>query len=180
LIVLKKILMLVCLTAVATTLLRAQEIPTMVRAGELQVGGGYAGGDGDYSAQRYFGPYFYASFDFRDHIGIQAEFRQVNAHADAGQNLYERTYEIGPRYVWHFGRVNPYFKLLAGRGVFNFPHNEANLAYDMWSAGGGVDVRATRYLNVRVVDFETQQWVTFSPNNLAPNIISAGVAYRFH
>jgi len=41
-------------------------------------------------------------------------------------------------------------------------------------------MRATRYLNIRLVDFESQQWVTFSPNNLAPNILSVGAAYRFH
>jgi len=160
----------------------------MVRAGELQVGGGFSGGDGDYSPHRFYGPYFYATFDFRDHIGIDAEFRQVNdtsasTHTNGGndsQGIYERTYQIGPRYVWHYGRFNPYFKLLAGRGVFNYPNSVANLAYDMWSAGGGVDMRATRYLNIRLVDFESQQWVTFSPNNLAPNILSVGAAYRFH
>lgn len=178
---LKKILMLVCLMSAATLVLRAQEIPTMVRAGELQFGAGYSGGNGDYSPHRYYGPYIYASFDPYNHIGIQAEFKEVKDGTN-NANLYERTYEIGPRYVWHYfnERINPYAKFMIGRGVFNFPNNEANLAYDMYSVGLGLDVRATRYLNIRVFDVEQQDWTTFSPNDLTPTIVSFGAAYRFH
>jgi hypothetical protein len=181
--VLKRILMLLCLMAAVTPLLRAQEIPTEVRAGELQVGGGYAGANPDYSEHRFYGPYLYTTFDFREHIGAEFNFHYLKESNDpSGEGLYEKTYEIGPRYVWHFKqeRFNPYLKLLVGRGVFQYPHDSANLAYNMYSFGGGLDYRATRYLNVRVVDFEEQKWMSFPPNGLSPVVVSFGVAYRFH
>ncbi|MDR3734713.1 MAG: hypothetical protein P4L10_04155 [Acidobacteriaceae bacterium] len=179
---LKRILMLLCLMAAATPLLRAQEIPTEVRAGELQVGGGYAGGNPDYSPHHFYGPYIYTTFDFREHIGAEFNFRMIKEGSDpSNEGLYEKTYQIGPRYVWHVKRrYNPYVKLLVGRGVFQYAHNTANLAYNMYSFGGGLDVRVKPYLNVRVVDLEAQHWMSFPPHGLAPMAVSFGVAYRFH
>jgi len=180
--VLKKILMLLCLTAAATTLLRAQEIPTETRAGELQVGGGYAGANPDYSEHKFYGPYLYTTFDFREHIGAEFNFHYLKESNDtSGEGLYEKTYEIGPRYVWHVKqRFNPYLKFLVGRGVFQYPHNSANLAYNLYSFGGGLDVNIKPYLNVRVLDFEDQKWGSFPPHGLSPFVVSFGAAYRFH
>ena len=179
---LKKILMLLCLTAAATTLLRAQEIPTETRAGELQVGGGYAGANPDYSEHKFYGPYLYTTFDFREHIGAEFNFHYLKESNDtSGEGLYEKTYEIGPRYVWHVKqRFNPYLKFLVGRGVFQYPHNSANLAYNLYSFGGGLDVNIKPYLNVRVLDFEDQKWGSFPPHGLSPFVVSFGAAYRFH
>jgi len=177
---LKRILILVCLLAAATPLLRAQEIPTETRAGELQIGAGYSGADPDYSPHTFYGPYIYASFDFRDHIGVELNFHDVSEPSSFNEGIYERTYEIGPRYVWHINRFNPYVKVLVGRGVFNYPHDTANLAYNMYAPALGCDVRVTRYLNVRLFDFEYQKWSSFPPHGLQPNIVSFGVAYRFH
>ena len=53
------------------------------------------------------------------HIGLMLDFHQVNAPSPKIE--YERTYEIGGRYVLHYGRLQPYAKLMYGRGVFNFP-----------------------------------------------------------
>ena len=179
---LKRILMLLCLMATVTPFLRAQEMPTQTRAGELQVGAGYSGGNPDYSPHHFYGPYIYTTFDFREHIGVEFNFREMKEGSDpSNEGIYERTYQIGPRYVWHVkGRFNPYVKFLVGRGVFNYPHDKANLAYNMYSFGGGLDVRIKPYLNVRVVDFEDQSWLSFPPHGLHPTAISAGVAYRFH
>ena len=176
----KRILILVCLLAAATPLLRAQEIPTETRAGELQIGAGYSGADPDYSPHTFYGPYIYASFDFRDHIGVELNFHDVSEPSSFNEGIYERTYEIGPRYVWHIKRFDPYVKVEVGRGVFNYAFNSANLAYNMYSVGGGCDLRTTRYLNVRLFDFELQKWGSFPPNGLSPTVLSFGVAYRFH
>jgi hypothetical protein len=161
----------------ATPLLRAQEIPTETRAGELQIGIGYSDSSPDYTEDKFKGPSIYATFDFRDHIGIEGDFHYVSG---GNQQIYEKTYEIGPRYVWHPGKFDPYVKLLVGRGVFNYPDNTANLAYNMYSFGGGLDYRATRYLNVRIIDLEMQKWGSFPPNGLSPTVFTFGVAYRFH
>ncbi len=178
----KRILILVCLLAAASTLLRVQEIPTETRAGELQIGLGYSKASPDYTMQSFYGPSIYATFDFRDHWGVEADFHDVKQGGSAPQNqdISEKTYEVGGRFVCHPGRFDPYGKLLVGRGVFNYPNNTANLAYNMYSVGFGVDLRTTRYLNIRLFDFELQKWGSFPPHGLTPKVITFGVAYRFH
>lgn len=187
----KRILILVCLLAAASTLLRAQEIPTETRAGELQIGLGFSRATPDYTEDHFYGPSFYATFDFRDHLGVEADFHSVKGNTkaealggDAG--ISEKTYEIGMRGVWHPGRFDPYAKLMVGRGVFNYPYipgtttAAANLAYNMYAVGFGVDLRAKRYLNIRLFDYELQKWSSFPPHGLTPQVITFGVAYRFH
>ncbi len=176
----KRILILVCLMAAAMPLLRAQEIPTEERAGELQIGLGYSMASPDYSPHTFSGESLYADYDFRDHWGVEVDFHDVKEPSKYNEGMYEKTYEIGPRYVWHVSRFNPYAKLLLGRGVFNYPYNTANLAYNMYSFGGGVDIRVKPYLNVRLVDIELQKWGSFPPNGLNPTVYTFGVAYRFH
>jgi hypothetical protein len=96
---------------------------------------------------------------------------------------YERTYEIGPRYVLHLGRFRPYAKGLFGRGVFNYPKVGpglgGNVAYNVAAGGGGVDYLLTRSINLRV-DYEYQHWLGFPPHGLTPAILEIGAAYRFH
>lgn len=137
----------------------------------------------DYSTQRFNGFGFYSTFDVRNHFGVEAEFHQVNG----SQSVYERTYEIGPRYVVHYRRFAPYAKLMYGRGVFNFPPAAsdptggpaANLAYNIWTGGLGTDYRFRPSVNFRV-DYEVQRWGGFPPHGLSPQILSVGVAYHFH
>jgi hypothetical protein len=52
--------------------------------------------------------------------GSRGEFHQVN-DSNSIVGIYERTYEIGPRYVRKYGRLERYAKLMYGRGVFNYP-----------------------------------------------------------
>ena len=65
-----------------------------------------------------------------------------------------------------------------GRGVFNFPNDVANLAYNLGAVAGGVDYNALRHVNVRV-EYEYQHWFGFPPNALTPQLGTVGVAYRF-
>jgi hypothetical protein len=178
--VVKRILILVCLLAAAMPLLRAQEMPTQERAGELQIGIGYSKAKPDYTDYTFTGESLYADYDFRDHWGIEGDFHYVKEPSNQAGGMYEKTYEIGPRYLWHISRFDPYVKLLFGRGVFNYPNNSANLAYNMYSFGGGCDIRVKPYLNVRLIDVELQKWGSFPPNGLSPIVYTFGVAYRFH
>jgi hypothetical protein len=166
----------------AVPALQAQRLPTATRAVDIQAGGGYVYGHSDYG-RTLSGYGVYGTVDFRYHFGVELEY-----HKASGSDLiYEKTYEVGPRYVWHYGRLNPYGKFMVGRGVFNFPPYEpggesrANLAYNMYAFGGGVDYRVKRYLNVRG-DFEYQEWGSdtgFLPHGLAPYLGTIGVAYHF-
>jgi opacity protein-like surface antigen len=167
-------------------LLDAQAIPTASRAGNLQIGTMFDLASSDYTTSTFKGFGFYGTFDFKPHLGVEAEFHQLY-DPNATEGIYERTYEIGPRYVMHFGRFSPYAKLMVGRGVFNFPPDPrhpdngpvANLAYTIWAGGIGVDYKFRPSINVRA-DYEFQRWNSFPPNGLSPRIFSVGVAYHFH
>lgn len=184
-----RILILICLVNLPGARLLAQATPTASANGELQIGAMFNLGNSDYRPQKFRGYGFYTTFDFREHIGIEGEFHQLN-EPNAPEDIYERTYEIGPRYVMHYGRYHPYAKVMYGRGVFNYPklpvtpgsstlEQTANLAYNLGAFGVGVDYRVVPGMNVRV-DYEYQRWLSFPPNGLSPWILGIGAAYRFH
>ncbi len=110
---------------------------------------------------------------------MEGEFRYVK---DGQTNIYEKTYEIGPRYSRTYrGRFSPYVKGLYGRGVFNFTYRgetTANLAYNMLGLGGGLDYKLLRHVNVRG-EYEYQRWFGFPTNGLSPSVVTIGGAYRF-
>ena len=163
-------------------MLHAQASATASRVGDLKIGAGYTGANSDYLPTRYYGPAFYVDFDFRQHFGVEGQFHFVK---DFGTNEYEKTYEIGGRYLRTYGKFVPYGKLMYGRGVYNFTDlfdkNHpviANLAYNMFAGGAGVDYKALPYLYVRG-DFEYQMWNSFPPHGLSPMLVTIGAAYHF-
>jgi hypothetical protein len=183
--VLKRILIAISLLGTPAMML-TQARPTADRAGDLQVGGGISNANTDYVPNRVSGPAVYFDFDFYRHFGVEGEFHFLK---DSDTNIYEKTYEIGGRYSRVYrNRYQPYVKILYGRGVFNFANHgvtTANLAYNMFAGGVGLDYRLLPYLNVRA-DFEYQSWLGFKdpffPNSsggLTPSIITIGAAYRF-
>lgn len=160
---------------------RGQALLTASRIGDLQAGGGFSYGDADFN-QRIMGGTFYASYDIRPHYGVEVDFHQLNTRL-TGSQLYERTYEVGGRYLplkYGYGRMHPYARGMYGRGVLNFPHSEANLAYNMFVGGAGVDFNVKPWLNARV-DVEYQRWLsgTLLPNGLTPIVGTVGAAYVF-
>lgn len=164
-----------CLSTVA----RAQSTPTASRAGDLQLGGGFTIGRSTYNFTRstLTGGTVYATFDLRDHWGFEADFHQTRPTSDS--TVYERTYEIGPRLYLTRGRLAPYAKVLLGRGVYNFSGSIANIAYNLYTVGGGADYELTRTLTLRA-DYELQTWLGFPLGNLHPSLLTLGIAYHFH
>jgi hypothetical protein len=158
--------------------LKAQATPTASKVFDAQVGGGFVLDNSDYGTRYYRGGGVYATLDFSTHFGAEIDFHQANYPLNA---MYERTYEVGGRYHRTYGRFSPYAKALYGRGVFNFVYNGAvvaNLAYNEFVAGGGVDYAVLPWLNVRG-DYEYQSWHSFPPNGLSPQLFTIGVAYHF-
>ena len=149
--------------------------PTASRRADLQLGGSFVLARSDYG-QRLAGGGFYGTYDFRPHLGVELAFHQLNS--ENGDQRYERTYEVGGRYVLHWNRINPYAHVMYGRGVFNFPQNIANLAYNLGAAGGGVDVNVLKHVNVRG-EYEYQRWFSFPLHDLTPQLGTIGVAYHF-
>jgi hypothetical protein len=181
----KIFLCLTTLLAVAASA-HAQASPTAGKAADVQVGGTFSYVNPDYGTSAWHAYGFYADVDFRYHLGVEFAFHQASG---SDPILYERTYELGARYVYPMhDRFLPYAKANLGRGVFNFegstgtgpPFQVANLAYNIQAIGGGLDLRVLPGLNVRVVDYEYQWWDGFPPHGLNPSLVSFGVAYHFH
>lgn len=164
---------------VSPALLHSQASPTASRAGDLQIGGGFSNANTDYVPNRVNGGTAYVDFDFYRHLGVEGEFRFIK---DGQTNIYEKTYEVGVRYSRVYkNRYQPYAKLMYGRGVFNFANSgvtTANLAYNMFAGGAGLDYRVLPYLNIRG-EFEYQRWMSFPPNGLTPSVVTIGAAYHF-
>ena len=150
---------------------------TATRAGDLQIGVGYAIAKPDYGTENFKGIAPYATFDFTNHLGVEVGFRYLQDPSPLG--MYEKTYQVGARYHLNYRRFKPYAKFMYGRGVYNFQHDVANLAYNMFAYGGGTDIRVSRSFNTRL-DFEYQDWLGFPPHGLNPMVGTVGVAYRFH
>lgn len=149
---------------------------TAIRRASLQAGGGFSFAQPDYSQGPFVGASVYATLDVSTHWGAEFMFHQVNTRQT--DQISERTYELGPRYVLHYGAFEPYVRLAYGRGVFNYPNSVANLAYNMATAAGGADIRLTRHVYARG-EFEVQRWFDFPPNGLQPTVVTLGAAYRF-
>ena len=173
---LKKIHLLFVLLTTTSIYAAGQAHSTASRAGDLQIGGGYSIGKADYLTNRIRGFNFYTDFDFLPNWGVELNFHQLND--SSGTEVYERSYEVGGRYVRHYGRFNPYIKGLYGRGVYNFYHSQANLAYNMLVGGGGLDFAVHRRVNVRA-DYEYQHWMGFQYSGLNPQVFTIGAAYHF-
>ena len=149
---------------------------TAIRKADLQVGGQFTfAPKSDYGTDTFYGGGGYATFDFTHNLGVELNYHQVNGQ---GLQIYERSYEVGVRYVKHFGIVDPYLRLSYGRGVFNYPNSVANLAYNMGAGAFGADIRVQRHVNVRG-DYEFQYWPNFPENGLSPHLVSIGAAYHF-
>lgn len=176
--VFKRIAMTLALMAAPAGLL-AQATPTASRSGDLQIGGGYSNANSDYLPNRFNGGTVYFDYDFYHHFGVEGEFRFIK---DGPSGIYEKTYQVGGRYSRTYkSRYQPYVKGMYGRGVFNFAENKvtyANLAYNMFVVGGGLDYHLLRNVNLRG-DFEYQKWMSFQPNGLSPTVFTIGAAYHF-
>lgn len=184
----KKFLVVLALAA-STTLASAQASATATRRADLQLGGSFSYGQSDYAADKFHGYGFYGDLDVKYHLGLEVDFHQIQGKDPI---IYERTYEVGPRFSYPIhDRFVPYVKVMYGRGVFNFPGYiattggvqevaVANLAYNIYTGGAGLDLKVLPGLNIRVVDFEYQRWGNFPPNAITPQVLSFGVAYHFH
>ena len=158
-----------------------QATPTASRPGGLQVGAGVTIVAPDYTTKHDEGFTLYATYDVTQHIGVEADahFVSIITPNDVGED----TYFIGPRYVFHHKRFNPYAKALFGLGRINFqfdnrPHySETTFAYAL---GGGLDYHLSRSINIRAFDYEYQQWPGFANHGLTPWAITIGAAYNFH
>lgn len=185
--------LLLVLFAAGTLSARAQVTPSANAHGISIAAGGeasvfqpdYAGfGVPQTSPNRLYGLGAFVDVKFTPWIQVEAEGRWLRFNQLAG--IYEDNYLIGPRlpiYRLHFWRATPYAKVLIGYGRLNFENDNGWGRYTALAYGGGLDIKLNRRINLRLPDFEYQQWLDWSEGspkteNLLPYGVSVGASYR--
>jgi hypothetical protein len=135
--------------------------------------------------KRLYGPGAYVDLKLTRWVQFEAEARwlRMNPYAD----IREDNYLIGPRLPiekLRFWRATPYAKVLIGMSRMNFYLDGAYGHYADIAYGGGVDIKLSRKITLRAIDFEYQQWLGW-PNitgvqntTLSPYGGSVGVSYK--
>jgi opacity protein-like surface antigen len=182
------------LLAAGSLALRAQVDPSAYARGLSITAGGeasafqpdYAGfGIPQTSPNRLYGIGAYVDVKFNPWVQIEGEGRWLRFNQLAG--IYENSYLIGPRlpiYKLHFWRATPYGKILIGYGRLNFEDDNGWGRYTALAYGGGLDIKMSKRLSLRLPDFEYQQWPKWSESsggktyNLFPYGLSVGVSYK--
>jgi hypothetical protein len=141
-----------------------------------------AGGTGslfnpDYGPNQLIGVGVFVDVGFTRWVQIEGEGRWQRFHQY--EDIYQDNYLIGPRVpLKRFWRATPYAKALIGFSKMNFQFNYASGKFTDIAYGGGVDVKLTRRITVRAIDFEFQQWPKWVQGSLYPYGASVGISYR--
>ena len=136
----------------------------------------------------------YVDLKFSHWVQIEAEGRWLrfnqdpNIFEDSKSNVHQDNYLIGPRVplprIW---RASPYAKVLAGYSLMNmglYPGSCSAGSCDVSGRftdiafGGGADIRVTRRVSLRAIDFEYQYLPAWWNTSLKPYGASVGIAYR--
>ena len=183
------------LLAAAAVSARAQVVPSAFAKGlSLTAGGEASVFQPDYTgfgvpARAPFSQYLYGIGTYVDlkvtpWIQFEGEGRWLRFNQTDG--IYEDNYLIGPRLPiyrlrsWH---ATPYGKILIGYGKLNFENGNGWGRYTQLAYGGGLDIKMSKRINVRLPDVEYQQWLYWTEGtgksyNLFPYGVSVGVSYR--
>jgi hypothetical protein len=175
---------------------RAQVVPSAYASGfSLSAGGEVSGFQPDYigtgvPADAAFhgllaGPGAYVDVKFTRWVQLEGEARWMRLNRPVG-GIYEDNYLVGPRlplYRLRFWHATPYAKGLVGYGKLNFEDGNGWGRYTAIAIGGGLDVKASRRLTLRLPDFEYQLWPSWTEGAgknyiLQPYGLSIGVSYR--
>jgi hypothetical protein len=183
--------------ALAALSAHAQVAPSATARGmSIAAGGEVSGFQPDYAgngipqAAPFYNGYLaglgtFVDVKFTPWIQIEGEARWMRFNKPVG-GIYEDNYLVGPRlpiYKLHFWRATPYAKVLVGYGKLNFEDGNGWGRYTDIAYGGGLDVKMTRRITLKLPDFEYQQWPRWSEGageyTLFPYGVSIGASYRF-
>ena len=172
-----RVVAILALAAGLASLARGQAAPSGDEGGL----GIFAGATGtgsyvQYGERKMLGVTGFVDADGRRRLGIEAEGQWVEFHQSS--DVHIETYSIGARYHFVKGRFQPYVKGLVGFGDFNFPYNLATGRFLVVSGGGGLDIRLSRRIYIRAVDFEYQSWPQFTFGAMTTLNASAGLRVR--
>jgi hypothetical protein len=143
------------------------------------------GGVAQTGPQRLYSVGTYVDFKLSRWVQIEAEGRwlRFNPYLD----IREDNYLIGPRLPLdrlRYKRAIPYAKVLVGRSRMNFEYDSILNYYTDIAFGGGVDIKLTRRITLRAIDFEYQKWFGWPDipgiqnTTLSPYGGSVGASYK--
>jgi len=152
----------------------AQVAPSAAAGGfRLEAGATGSGYYFQYGEQKLVGGSAFVDAATKHSLGIEGEGRWLEFHQF--ENVHVETYSVGLRYHMNFRRFQPYAKGLVGFGNFNFPFGYAHGRYLVVTGGGGVDYHWTKRIQIRVADFEYQDWPQFTYGAMSSAGVSVGL-----
>ena len=164
-----------------TALSHAQAVPTASRLGSIALGVGGTRTNPDFGQSDIESITFFGDVNFAHSLGVEGVIHySVNTPTDVSEN----SYIAGPRYIIRQKRFEFYAKALFGVGHFGLQAGSnpypGTASYFEYAVGGGVDIHATRHINIRAFDFEAQKWPGFGAHGLSPLAGTIGASYVFH
>jgi hypothetical protein len=106
---------------------------------------------------------------------VEARWQRLNQF----EHISQDNYLVGPRLpVYRFKKATVYCKALAGFSQMNFDTFGDHGRYTTTAFGGGIDVKLSRKLRLRVADVEYQYWPTWVHSSLSPYGASVGIGYK--
>jgi opacity protein-like surface antigen len=114
-------------------------------------------------------------------VQLEAEGRWLRFNQYGG--ISQDNYLIGPRIpVFHFLRSSVYAKALGGGAKMKFGslYGEpvGNGTFTALAFGGGMDVKLTKRISIRAVDFEYQYYPLWGNSTLSPYGARMGIGYK--
>ncbi len=163
---------------VAAPSLCAQAIHTADRTTRIQAGVGVLALNPDYTTGSVIGLSAWGDYDFSKYVGaeISTHFQEFITPGD----ITENSYMLGPRFTYRRKKLTVYAKAMVGRATITNQQFNLSSSYNMYAFGGGLEYKIAQKFNLRVIDFEQQEWTSFKPNTLAPTAITLGVSYIIH
>ncbi len=129
-------------------------------------------------SQPLFGVGAYVDVRLRRWIQLEAEGRWLRYNQY--QNIYQDNYLIGPRLpVYQIWKSTAYVKALGGFSKMNFDSLPGHHGrFTDLAFGGGVDVKMTKRLSLRLVDVEYHYWPKWGDSTISPYGASMGIGYK--
>jgi len=170
----------------------AQALPTATQSLRITAFGGFTGSDLGLGASRNLGGTGGVDVGLGSHFGVLPAVEVRGTYAVDGHVVASDKSVLGGVRLGHaFGRIQPYFDFLYGRGILDYggagyPNSTYTLIYthtagNVMSPGGGIDFSLGERLAVKV-DYQYQRFAT--PVNASQRIIvtpiTFGVSYKFN
>jgi opacity protein-like surface antigen len=169
----------------------AQSLPTATQLMQLSVFGGFTGADVGLGGSRNLGATAGVDLAIGRYFGFQPALEIRGTDATSGRVVAsQKSALVGGRVSRTYGRIQPYFDALFGRGILDYglggyPNPTFTLLYthtagNVLSGGGGVNLAVTEHFGAKI-DYQYQRFaapVTAS-KHVTSTPLTFGVVYLF-